>query len=192
MYFCAMKPINNIAIFASGTGSNALKIIEHTVLKNHIKLIVSNKSTAGVVDIAKRFGIESLILTKLKFDQDGFVEELKAKQIDKIVLAGFLWKIPLPLVNAYPNSIINIHPALLPKFGGKGMYGHFVHEAVLKSNEKETGITIHYVDEIYDHGQIILQANCFVSEKDDVTTITKKVQVLEHKHFAKTIALLWT
>ncbi len=187
-----MNTKNNIAIFASGAGSNALKMLEHHDLNPLIKLIVCNKQNAGVLDIAKSFGINILMLSKTKFEQDGFVHELKQHKINKIVLAGFLWKIPLSLVQAFPNSIINIHPALLPKFGGKGMYGHYVHKAVQKAKEKETGITIHFVDEFYDHGSIIMQANCAINENDSVETITKKVQQLEHKHFASTIALLWS
>lgn len=183
---------NNIAIFASGSGTNALKIIEHPILKCQVKLIVCNKPEVGVIKIAATFNIPVLMLSKNKFEADGYVEELKNAQIDKIVLAGFLWKVPIALVKAYPDAIINIHPALLPKFGGKGMYGNFVHEAVLKAKEKETGITIHFVDELYDHGKVIMQANCIVTEDDDAITIAKKVQVLEHKHFAETIALLWS
>ncbi|MFY8091617.1 MAG: phosphoribosylglycinamide formyltransferase [Chitinophagaceae bacterium] len=187
-----MNTSNNIAIFASGAGSNALKIVEHPTLKNQVKLIVCNKPNAGVLSIAQNFEIPVLMITKTKFDEDGFVQELRNAGIDKIVLAGFLWKIPLPLIKAYPNCIINIHPALLPKYGGKGMYGHFVHEAVLQAKEKETGITIHYVDEFYDHGQIIMQANCTLNELDNAHTVAKKVQVLEHKHFAVSLALLWS
>src|SRR6202000_2292377 len=150
--------MKQIAIFASGAGSNAARIIDH--FRNHssvqVSLIVCNKPGAGILDIAAEEGIPVLMIEKEAFFRgDGYVSALKERKIGWIILAGFLWKIPGTLVRAYPGSIINIHPALLPKYGGKGMYGSFVHEAVVQAKEKETGITIHYVDELYDHGQII-------------------------------------
>jgi phosphoribosylglycinamide formyltransferase-1 len=165
----------NLAIFASGKGSNALEII--TRFKDHpalrISLIVSNKPEAGVLDIAQKEGIDTLLIDRERFLKgDGFVSVLKEKGIDWIILAGFLWKIPLSLIQAYPGHIINIHPALLPKFGGKGMYGHFVHEAVIKARETESGITIHFVDEHYDRGQTIFQATCTVEPGDTPETIS--------------------
>jgi phosphoribosylglycinamide formyltransferase 1 len=117
---------------------------------------------------------------------------LKTAGIDFIVLAGFLWKIPVALIKAYPKKIINIHPALLPKYGGKGMYGHFVHEAVIANKEKESGISVHYVDEVYDNGQIILQATCMIDENDTPASLAKKVQALEHRHFPAAVDLLAT
>ncbi|HPG12191.1 MAG TPA: phosphoribosylglycinamide formyltransferase, partial [Chitinophagaceae bacterium] len=155
--------MKKIAVFASGAGSNAQKIIDH--FRNHdtihVALIVSNKPEAAVLKIAARENIPTLVIDKEKFFQgNGYVEELNKEKIDLIVLAGFLWKIPLLLIKAYPEKIINIHPALLPKYGGKGMYGNHVHQAVLNNREKESGITIHFVDEIYDHGQIIFQTTC--------------------------------
>ncbi len=183
----------NVAIFASGAGSNAQKIIDH--FRNdadvNIALIVCNKAGAGVLVIAEEEGIPSLLINKNKFEQDGsYARVLQELRIDFIVLAGFLWKIPLPLIKAYPNRIINIHPALLPKYGGKGMYGQHVHEAVIQANEKESGITIHYVDEQYDHGNTILQAICPVEVTDTAATLAGKVHQLEHLHYPVVIANL--
>jgi phosphoribosylglycinamide formyltransferase-1 len=182
-----------LAVFASGKGTNAQEIINrfrgHHKLR--VSLIVSNKSEAGVLDIAKREGIETLLIDRERFIKgDGFVPVLKDKEIDWIILAGFLWKVPVSLIQAYPNHIINIHPALLPKYGGKGMYGHFVHEAVIKASEKESGITIHLVDEHYDHGQTIFQATCVVEPADTPETLAEKVHVLEHRHYPEIIEKL--
>lgn len=192
--------MKQIAIFASGAGSNAIRITEYlSDLKEKdkapaiVSLIVTNKSSAGVLNFASEKNIPALLLDKEKFYQgNGYVDELRSAGIDLIVLAGFLWKVPPALIKAFPQKIINIHPALLPKYGGQGMYGHFVHEAVIANKEKESGITIHYVDEIYDHGQIILQATCLLDENDTPETVAKKVQVLEHRHFPPTISLLST
>jgi phosphoribosylglycinamide formyltransferase-1 len=182
-----------LAVFASGKGTNAQEIINrfrgHHKLR--VSLIVSNKSEAGVLDIAKREGIETLLIDRERFIKgDGFVPVLKDKEIDWIILAGFLWKVPVSLIQAYPNHIINIHPALLPKYGGKGMYGHFVHEAVIKASEKESGITIHLVDEHYDHGQTIFQATCVVEPADTPETLAEKIHVLEHRHYPEIIEKL--
>ncbi len=192
--------MKQIAIFASGAGSNAKKIIEYFLeLKQKgkapamVTLIVCNKPGADVLEIAKANKIETLIIEKEKFFRgNAYVDELRSKGIDIIVLAGFLWKIPADLIKAFLQKIINIHPALLPKYGGKGMYGHFVHDAVIANKEKESGISIHYVDEVYDHGQIIMQATCQVAENDTPETLAKKVQVLEHRHFPSAVALLAT
>jgi len=181
----------NIAIFASGAGSNASKIIESSLLGSHYKvaLIVCNKAGAGVMDIAAKAGIPSLLIEKEQFFKgDAYLPILQKNNIDFIVLAGFLWKIPGALIKAYPKKIINIHPALLPKYGGKGMFGHHVHEAVINNKEKESGITIHYVDEIYDHGAIIFQATCSIAENDTAATLAQMVHVLEHEHYPKIIA----
>jgi phosphoribosylglycinamide formyltransferase-1 len=183
------QPIN-IAIFASGAGSNAQKIIDH--FKNHttikIGLIVCNKEVAGVLSIAHKEHIDTLLIEKERFFKgDAFVPELKAKSIDFVVLAGFLWKIPVKLIQAYPNKIINIHPALLPKYGGKGMYGAFVHEAVITAKETESGITIHYVDELYDHGGVIFQATCVIDKIDTPETLAKKIHALEHLHYPRVV-----
>lgn len=192
--------MKQIAIFASGTGTNAQKIIEYlSLLKQKgncpatISLIVCNKPGAGVLTIASQNKINTLLIDKEKFFRgNGYIDELKASGIDLIVLAGFLWKIPDILIKAFPQKIVNIHPALLPKYGGKGMYGRFVHEAIIANKEKESGITIHYVDEVYDHGQIILQATCVLAETDTPETVAQKTQLLEHRHFPAAVALLTT
>ncbi len=187
----------NIAIFASGKGSNAQKIIDHfndsVERKNgKVVLVISNNTDAGVLKIAEKENIPSLIFDKTKFYEDSYVSEIKKHNIGLIVLAGFLWKIPVDLIKAYPNKIINIHPALLPKFGGKKMYGHFVHEAVLKAGEKESGITIHYVDEIYDHGKIIFQAKTSIEENETPESLAEKIHVLEHENYSAIIEKLIT
>ena len=179
----------NIAIFASGAGSNAQKIIEYFKAfdKINISLIVSNNLQAGVLKIATHENIPVLILEKEQFKNTGYVEELKNSNIAFIVLAGFLWKVPTVLISAFSNKIINIHPALLPSYGGKGMYGDAVHKAVIDAKEKESGITIHYVDDKYDHGEIIFQAKCTVDENDTVDSLSKKIHELEHMNYAKEI-----
>jgi formyltetrahydrofolate-dependent phosphoribosylglycinamide formyltransferase len=183
--------VTNIAIFASGAGSNAQKIIDHfkTAGSNiKIALIASNKHEAGVLQIAAKENIPSIIIEKEKFfTGNAYADELKEKKIDFIVLAGFLWKIPPALINAYPKKIINIHPALLPKYGGKGMYGHFVHEAVIANKEKESGITIHYVDELYDHGLIIFQTSFLLNENETAETLARRIHELEHRHFPRVV-----
>ncbi len=184
------ETVKHIAIFASGAGSNAKKIIEFFAENNFIKisLIVCNKSGAAVLAIAKENDIPTLQIEKEKFFHgNSYVDELREAKIDLIVLAGFLWKIPAALINAYPEKIINIHPALLPKYGGKGMYGNNVHEAVIKSGDAESGITIHLVDEIYDNGKIIFQAKCEVNKNDTAETLAKKIHELEHANFSKVI-----
>jgi folate-dependent phosphoribosylglycinamide formyltransferase PurN len=189
------SPIH-VAIFASGAGSNAKKIIEYFENKStpvKISLIVCNVPGAGVLDIAKSKGIPTLMINKTEFASTGYVESLHNADIHFIVLAGFLWKVPEVLVNAYQpgvgdaRGIVNIHPALLPSYGGKGMYGSRVHEAVVAAGEKETGITIHWVDAHYDEGDIIFQARCVVDPSDTPTTVADKIHVLEHQHFAPTI-----
>jgi len=186
------KPFH-IAIFASGAGSNARKIIEYFEnkgLRIKVSLIVCNVPGAGVLEIAEEKGIPSLMINKSDFAANGYVESLKNAGIDFIVLAGFLWKVPEVLVRAYPKAIINIHPALLPKYGGKGMYGARVHEAVIAAGEKESGITIHWVNENYDEGAIIFQAKCSIDANDTADTLANKIHALEHAHFATTIEKL--
>jgi len=178
--------MQQIAIFASGAGSNAREIIRH--FRNHpgvgISLIVCNKPGAGVLQIAANEKIPVLMLEKENFFRgDAYVSAIQAAGVDFIVLAGFLWKIPDPLIKAYPGKIINIHPALLPKFGGKGMYGARVHESVIDAGEKESGITIHYVDEHYDHGQPIFQAKVSIEAADTPETLAGKIHQLEHKYY---------
>lgn len=176
----------NIAIFASGAGSNAKKIIAYFKNSNlaKITLIVCNNSLAGVIKISEKAKIPVLLIKKDLFNTSGYINELKNHKIDFIVLAGFLWKIPSVLINAFPNKIINIHPALLPSFGGKGMYGNAVHEAVLAAGEKQSGITIHYVDEKYDHGKIIFQSECKLDENESAESLARKIHALEHKYYA--------
>ena len=182
--------MKQIAIFASGAGTNAERIIDH--FRDHpsikISLIVCNRPGAGVLNIAGKEQIPALLIEKERFFRgDAYVAELQEKGIGFLVLAGFLWKIPDALVKAYRGSIINIHPALLPKYGGKGMYGAFVHAAVIAAKEKETGITIHYVDEIYDHGKVIFQASVPVEATDTPESLAQKVHRLEHTHYPKII-----
>ncbi|MDZ4070666.1 MAG: phosphoribosylglycinamide formyltransferase [Sediminibacterium sp.] len=183
--------IKRIAIFASGAGSNAAKIIAH--LKDHpaiqVALIVCNKPGAGVIQIAATHNIPVLMIEKEKFFRgDAYVDEIKHQsKIDFIVLAGFLWKVPIALIQAYLNRIINIHPALLPKYGGKGMYGMHVHEAIIKAGEKESGITIHYVNEHFDEGEAIFQVHCEVTPDDTPETLAQKIHQLEHEHFPKIV-----
>lgn len=182
-----------IAIFASGAGSNAQQIINYfrDNPSVRISLVACNKPGAGVLKIAEQEAIPSLVIEKEPFFRgDGYVNLLREKGIQWIILAGFLWKVPVTLIKAFPGRIINIHPALLPKYGGKGMYGHFVHEAVIAAKEKESGITIHFVDELFDHGQPVFQAVCPVDPDDTPESLAKKVQVLEHKHYPEVIAKL--
>jgi len=187
------KSVTNIAIFASGAGSNALKIID--TFRNNpsikIALIVCNNPAAGVLSIAAKENIPALLIEKKRFAAgDAYLEELNRYHIDFIVLAGFLWKVPSALISRYTDKIINIHPALLPKYGGKGMYGNKVHETVIAAGEKESGITIHYVDELYDHGNIILQASCSIDENDTAEILAQKIHALEHRHYPEVIARL--
>lgn len=182
--------LKHLAIFASGEGSNAKKIIEY--FKNHpyisVELIVCNKPDAGVITIAKLFNITVLLIEKEHFFEGiAYLKELQKRKIDFIVLAGFLWKIPKILICHFKNRIINIHPALLPKYGGKGMYGSKVHQAVVDAGETESGITIHYVDEHYDNGDIIFQAICRVEKNDTADTLARKIHQLEHENFARVI-----
>jgi formyltetrahydrofolate-dependent phosphoribosylglycinamide formyltransferase len=184
------KTVKRIAIFASGTGTNARAIIDY--FKNNpsveVSLIATNKPHAGVLSVAAASEIPTLIVEKETFFKgNAYADELKSKRIDWIVLAGFLWKIPPALLKAYPQHIINIHPALLPKYGGKGMYGAFVHDAVLKAGETESGITIHYADELYDHGAVILQVKCPVLQDDTAETLASRIHELEHAYYPKTI-----
>lgn len=184
------SPIKHIAIFASGAGSNAQKIIDYFKDFDEVKvsLIICNKPGAGVLNIAANENIPAILIEKEKFFRgNAYTDELKEKQVDFIVLAGFLWKIPDRLIKMYPGRIINIHPALLPKYGGRGMYGHHVHAAVIAAGEKESGITIHYVDEHYDNGDIIFQAKCPVFSHDTPDSLAQRIHQLEYEHFPKVI-----
>lgn len=186
-------PLYNIAIFASGTGSNAEKIMTYfkSSEKISIALLVSNNKEAGVLNIAKKNNIPIQIIEKENFFKgDAYLSELKKYQVNFIVLAGFMWKIPLKLIHAFPHAIINIHPALLPAYGGKGMYGMRVHESVIAHREIQSGITIHYVDEIYDHGKIIFQEKCNVEKNETPDSLAAKIHQLEHTYFAPQIEKL--
>ena len=182
--------MKNIAIFASGGGSNAQKIIEHFTSKKiaQVSLIITNKSNAGVLEKAATFGIPTLLINREKFYKtEDILKELDIYTIDLVVLAGFLWLVPTYLVKAYKNRILNIHPALLPDYGGKGMYGMNVHRAVKEAGEKVSGITIHFVNEHYDEGGIIFQATCHISPTDAPSDIAKNVLALEHRYFPEVI-----
>lgn len=185
-----MNKTFNIAIFASGAGTNALKIIQHFqhLPEINIRFILCNKAQAGVFEIARQNNIQTVLIErKAFFESDKYVLFLKEKEIDLIVLAGFLWKIPVNLITAFPNRIINIHPALLPKYGGKGMYGNFVHQAVIEAKEKTSGITIHLVDEHYDHGKHLFQTECVVSEEDTPESLAQKIHLLEHQFLPRIV-----
>jgi phosphoribosylglycinamide formyltransferase-1 len=185
--------MKTIAIFASGSGTNAQNIIEYFKKKDNIKivLILSNKKNAFVLERAKTFNIPFIIFDRKQFyESEHIVDLLLEKHIDLIVLAGFMWLIPNNLIQAFPDRIINIHPALLPKYGGKGMYGINVHRAVIKNNEKESGISIHLVNEKYDEGKIIFQAKCNVDISDTPEKLAKRIHLLEHEHFPKIIEKL--
>ena len=181
---------NKIAIFASGSGSNAENISrffnQHPSIE--VSMFLTNKADATVNERAKNLGIPCHIFNREEFyDTNRIPELLKEKSIDLVVLAGFLWLIPSNLIKNFPNRIINIHPALLPKYGGKGMYGSKVHQQIIENKEKESGITIHYVNEKYDDGNIIFQATCSVSGDDTAESLAEKVHALEYEHFPKVI-----
>ena len=182
--------IKNIAIFASGEGTNAQTIIDYFKSSKKIKiaLVVSNKPTANVLNRAKNNNIPTFVIDKNSFcETNDVVHILKKANIDLIVLAGFLWMVPKSLIQAFPNKIVNIHPALLPKFGGKGMFGMNVHKAVIEEKEKESGISIHFVNEEYDEGKIIAQHVCEISENDSAETLAQKIHQLEYEFFPKAI-----
>ncbi len=179
-----------IALFASGSGSNVENIVRYFAEKRtaEFPLILSNKQDAFVHERAKKLGIPSVTFSRDEFaDGCEIVSLLKKYEVDFVVLAGFLLKISMPILEAYPDRIINIHPALLPKFGGKGMYGHHVHQAVVDAGETQSGITIHYVNEQYDEGNVIFQATCEVANDDTPDTVAEKVHALEYLHFPKII-----
>jgi phosphoribosylglycinamide formyltransferase-1 len=182
--------VKKLAIFASGAGTNTQKIIDHfrnSTLAS-VELILCNKPGAGVLTIAEKERIPYILIERERFYRgDGYLAELKNRKIDLVILAGFLWRVPETLLKAYPGHIINIHPALLPAYGGKGMYGDKVHETVLANNEAESGITIHYVDEHYDHGDIIFQAKCPVLKTDTPATLALRIHQLEYEHYPKVI-----
>lgn len=185
--------MKNIAIFASGNGTNAECIADFFKNNNavQVKLILSNKPDAGVLKRAERMGIESFVFNREMFYHSSeVISKLETVNIDLIVLAGFLWLVPENMLNKYQNRMINIHPALLPKYGGKGMYGRRVHEAVISNNEKYSGITIHYVNEKYDEGQVIFQKEIEVLNDDTPDTLASRIHEMEYEYYPKVIEKL--
>ena len=181
---------HKIAILVSGTGTNAINIIEYFE-KNSIAdvaLVVSNKTDALAVEKAQNKGVKTIVFNNESFKKNGIVlNYLKSESIDFIVLAGFLMKVPSDIIHAYPNKIVNLHPSLLPKYGGKGMYGNHVHRAVIEAQESESGISIHFVNEEYDDGAIIFQAKVSIEKKDSVEVLAQKIRQLEHRFFPKIV-----
>lgn len=185
--------MKRIAIFASGSGSNAQKIIEYfSGNKNvEISLVLTNNDKAFVLQRASKLGIPSYVFDRqLLYESDQVHDILRDIGIDLIVLAGFLWLIPQNILQSWPNRIVNIHPALLPKFGGRGMYGEHVHKAVIGAGERETGISIHYVNEKYDEGEIIYQEKFAILPGDTPEYIAERIHILEHNHFPRVIGEL--
>lgn len=183
------RPVN-IAIFASGSGSNAEKIIKFFEGREDVKvnLLLSNKPDAFALQRAQKAGVDTFVFNKEKFtDGTEILSVLKSKNIDWIVLAGFLWLVPDYLIKNFRNRIINIHPALLPSYGGKGMYGMNVHKAVIDACEKESGISIHFINEKYDEGEIIFQFKCPIEEGETPESLAEKIHKLEHEHFPAVI-----
>ena len=187
--------VKRIAFFASGSGSNIENIVNYLGGKEiEVEfLILCNKPDAFVLERAKRLNIPAYVFDKREFvETDEVLEKLKNFQPDLIVLAGFLWLMPEKIIKLFPSKIINIHPALLPAYGGKGMYGMHVHNAVVKNKESKSGITIHYVNKNYDEGAIILQASCNILPSDTPDAVAQKVHLLEYEHFPKVIEKLLT
>ena len=182
--------IHKIAILVSGAGTNAINIIEYFE-KNSIAdvtLVISNKTDALAVEKAQNKGVRTIVFNNESFKKNGTVlDYLMSQSIDFIVLAGFLMKVSNDIIHAYPNKIVNLHPSLLPKYGGKGMYGKYVHRAVIEAQESESGISIHFVNEEYDEGAIIFQAKVSVEKGDSVEVLAQKIQQLEHRFFPKVI-----
>lgn len=178
-----------IAILASGEGTNAQRIMEYFKESTSIKVVVviANKPQAGVLARADRWGMPRVVISKSGFELGEALETLKAYEVDWVILAGFLLKVPQNMLDAYPQRIINIHPALLPKYGGKGMYGHHVHEAVLAHGETESGITVHLVNEHYDEGEHLFQARCIVLPDDTPDSLAARVHELEYAFFPQVI-----
>jgi phosphoribosylglycinamide formyltransferase-1 len=184
-----------LAIFASGNGTNAENIISHLKTISNVEisvsLIVTDKENAGIHEVAFKNNIPIFVIPKSDVNVGAeILDKLKSHRVEFIVLAGYLKKVPINILQAYERNVINIHPALLPKYGGKGMYGKRVHEAVIENKESESGITIHYVDEIYDNGEIILQEKCSISENDTAETLAEKIHQLEYKYYPEVIASL--
>jgi len=183
--------MKKIVIFASGSGSNAENIYHQLQSKVEVQCIFCNNANAGVIERAKRLNIPLVLFNKQDWQNDTHVaDQVASYQPDLIVLAGFLWKVPPTFIERFPNKIINIHPSLLPKFGGKGMYGSHVHNAVIEAKETKSGITIHYVNEHYDEGAYIFQAECALSASDNADDLANKIHLLEFEHFPKIIEQL--
>lgn len=186
-----MNTKKQIAIFASGSGSNAERLVQMSrerELAYEVKLIVTNSAKAGVIERAHRLGIPVFVWDAADIaGSENFISFLKKNGIDFIILAGYLKKIEASLIHSFENKIVNIHPSLLPKYGGKGMYGHHVHEAVIAAKESESGITIHFVNEHYDEGKVIAQFTCALGAADTVESLQKKIQTLEHENFYQTV-----
>ena len=182
--------MKRVAIFASGSGSNAENIANYFKSNPEIEisLILSNKKDAFVLERANKLNIPSQVFTRSEFyETNKVIDLLKSKEINLVVLAGFMWLVPETLIKAFPNAILNIHPALLPNYGGKGMYGMNVHNAVINSGDKESGITIHVVNENYDDGETVLQATCTIAANDTPEDLANKIHELEYKHFPPTV-----
>ncbi len=185
--------MRNIAIFASGSGTNAENLVHffRTSPFGQVSLVLTNRPDAGVIQRAQSLDTECVVFNRRQFyDTNEVVDLLVERGIEFIILAGFLWLVPDNLLELYDNKIVNIHPALLPKYGGRGMYGHFVHEAVIANAEKESGITIHYVNSRYDEGDVILQARCKVEIDDTPHSLASKIHTLEYEHFPKAVEAL--
>ena len=184
------KKMKNIAIFASGSGTNAENLIHffRTSPIGRVKLVLTNKPKAYVINRAQSYGIETVVFNREQLYQTGEIQTiLEDKGIDFILLAGFLWLVPDALLQKFEGKIVNIHPALLPKFGGKGMYGQHVHEAVIASGETVSGISIHHVNQMYDEGNIIFQATCEVKKDDTPESLAERIHTLEYEHFPKVV-----
>lgn len=177
--------MKRLSIFVSGNGTNLQRIAEYFADKKDVEIVnvVCNNPKAYSIERAKNLGIPLRMITKEDFRSEALIKELQNLHVDLIVLAGFLWKIPEDLVKAFPRKIVNIHPALLPKYGGKGFYGEHVHEAVVAAKEEQSGITVHYVNEIYDSGEIILQARVSLDEKETPDSLAAKIHHLEQAYF---------
>ncbi len=184
-----MKKEWRLALFASGSGTNAQNLIEHFNNSFDLKvvLVATNNPEAYVIERAKRLGVPYLVFTHTDLIENKVLDILQENAVNFIILAGFLWLMPPKILRSYPNRIINIHPALLPKYGGKGMYGHHVHEAVINNHDKESGITIHYVNEEYDSGDIIFQARCPVLPDDTPDLLARRVHQLEYEYYPQVI-----
>jgi len=177
--------MKRLSIFVSGNGTNLQRIAEYFLEYWDITIVnvVCNNPKAYAIERAKKLDIPVRMITKQDFNSEAFIKELQDLDIDLIVLAGFLWKLPENLVKAFPKKIVNIHPALLPKYGGKGFYGEHVHEAVVAAKEPYSGITVHYVNELYDSGEIILQAHVSLDEKETPDSLAAKIHQLEQAYF---------